>query len=225
LAESEISAPAADVEMPAFQQRRRQRIVRAALELLEDGDYDTIQMRDVAQRSEFAIGTIYRYFSSKEHLYAAVMVEWANSFLNNLRRQPLKGDPPDRLKEVVGRVVRAFEHRGQFLRLEIVLETSVDEDVVAIFYQVAQRHLAGFLEALPGIDRDIADSVLLVVTSVMSAQLQQYALGRNSIDTVYEQTCKAIDLVFSTVPLWNEADDSPAPPPPKPTGARSRPNT
>ncbi len=59
--------------LPRGQQERRQRIIKAAITLLETGEYDAIQMRDVAERAGVALATIYRYFTSKEHLYAAAI--------------------------------------------------------------------------------------------------------------------------------------------------------
>jgi TetR/AcrR family transcriptional regulator, cholesterol catabolism regulator len=194
--------------LPPWQQKRRQKIVRAALELLENGDYDKIQVRDVAQHADVALGTLYRYFSSKEHLYAAVMLEWSKSFRANLRRQPLHGSPPERLKEVVRRVLRAYERRRQFLRLEIVLETSVDEDALAVFGQVGEMNLTGFHEALPPVDPERADLVILAVTSVLQSLLYNYARGRLPIESVYEQTCGVIDLIFSMPPTGAAIADS-----------------
>ena len=67
--------------LPRGQQERRDRIVRAAISLLEHGgEYDAIQMRDVALEAGVALGTVYRYFTSKEHLYAAALLEWAADF-------------------------------------------------------------------------------------------------------------------------------------------------
>jgi len=58
--------------LPRGQQERRDRIVRAAISLLQHGgEYDEIQMRDVALEAGVTLGTVYRYFTSKEHLYAA----------------------------------------------------------------------------------------------------------------------------------------------------------
>ena len=42
-----------------------------------EGGYDAAQMRAVALRAEVALGTIYRYFASKDHLLAATMVDWS----------------------------------------------------------------------------------------------------------------------------------------------------
>ncbi|MDQ1454884.1 MAG: TetR/AcrR family transcriptional regulator, cholesterol catabolism regulator, partial [Actinomycetota bacterium] len=59
------------------QQARRDRIVDAGLALLAARDYDKIQVKDVAEEANVALGTLYHYFSSKEHLFAEVLVRWA----------------------------------------------------------------------------------------------------------------------------------------------------
>src|SRR5262249_62140274 len=73
--------------LPPGQQERRRRIVQAAIDLLEQGEYEAIQMRDVAQAAGVALATIYRYFTSKEHLYPPALLEWAPDF-------PAPGRPP-----------------------------------------------------------------------------------------------------------------------------------
>ena len=60
--------------LTANQAARRGRVLDAALELAAEGGYDAVQMRDVAARAQVALGTIYRYFSSKDHLLAACQV-------------------------------------------------------------------------------------------------------------------------------------------------------
>ena len=71
-----MSEAAATEQLTKSQAARRQRVVAAALELGSEGGYDAVQMRDVAARANVALGTIYRYFSSKDHLLAAALVEW-----------------------------------------------------------------------------------------------------------------------------------------------------
>src|SRR4029434_3569150 len=58
-------APVADT-LTNSQEARRQRVILTALELAAEGGYDAVQMRDVAARANVALGTIYRYFSSKD---------------------------------------------------------------------------------------------------------------------------------------------------------------
>ena len=95
--------------------------------LLEEHEYDEIQIRDVSERAGVALATLYRYFTSKEHLYVAVLIEWSKTY--DLRQgadgKRLRTDA-DRLRYLLVRAVRAFGRRPQLFRAEMVLESSQD---------------------------------------------------------------------------------------------------
>src|SRR3974377_71251 len=78
--------------MPGPRGARRQRVIDAAMELGLEGGYDAVQMRDVAARADVAMGTVYRYFSSKDHLLAATLVYWVEQLDRRLAQQPARGD-------------------------------------------------------------------------------------------------------------------------------------
>ena len=73
------------------QAARRQRVVAAAMELGSAGGYDAVQMRDVATTADVALGTIYRYFSSKDHLLAEALVEWVRDLGRRVQARPPRG--------------------------------------------------------------------------------------------------------------------------------------
>jgi len=92
------------------QAARRERVIRAALDLGASGGYDAVQMRDVATSAGVALGTIYRYFSSKDHLLAAAMVEWTLDLERRVGQRPPKGDTTaERVGDVLRRATRAME--------------------------------------------------------------------------------------------------------------------
>ena len=91
------------------QAARRERVLRAALELGSTGGYDAVQMRDVATSAGVALGTIYRYFSSKDHLLAAAMVEWTHDLERRVGQRPPKSDTTtERVSDVLRRATRAM---------------------------------------------------------------------------------------------------------------------
>ena len=57
------------------QAARRRRVLDATLVLAAGGGFDAVQMRDVATEANVALGTVYRYFSSKERLLLEANVE------------------------------------------------------------------------------------------------------------------------------------------------------
>ena len=69
-------------------------LIAAAMELGLDGGYEGVQMREVATRADVAMGTVYRYFTSKDHLLAATLVTWVEQLDIRLAEQPAIGATP-----------------------------------------------------------------------------------------------------------------------------------
>jgi AcrR family transcriptional regulator len=109
--------PQAVATMTAAQLGRRQRVIDAVVELVASGRVDDWGMKDVAERSGVALGTIYRYFSSKDHLAAAALRAWATTL--DARPGTTAGDSPaDRLVAILRQAVRAYQRQPAFARLE-----------------------------------------------------------------------------------------------------------
>lgn len=131
--------------LPEWQVARRQRIIAAGLRALAEQEYEKIQIRDVAQAAEVALGTLYRYFSSKEHLYAAVLHEWA-AFDRVRRARKDQFTTEERVRRRAHAVVRAFQKQPQFFKVHVLLQTSADPNarqLMAEFARTAQASLAG----------------------------------------------------------------------------------
>jgi TetR/AcrR family transcriptional regulator, cholesterol catabolism regulator len=111
------------------QAARRQRVVAAALSLGADGGYDAVQMREVAAAAGVALGTIYRYFSSKDHLLAEAQVEWLLDLDRKVSRRPPRGDRlADRVIDVLRRATKAMEQEPRLAEALIVALTSTDPE-------------------------------------------------------------------------------------------------
>jgi AcrR family transcriptional regulator len=109
------------------QAARRQRVIRAAQELAAEGGYDAVQMRDVAARGEVALGTIYRYFPSKDALLLAVMVQWFDDLEQRVTRHPPTGPTTvDRIMDVLTRAVRSMDREPRLTRAVIGAMTAGD---------------------------------------------------------------------------------------------------
>jgi AcrR family transcriptional regulator len=192
------SPPPSPESLTASQLARRERIVKVALHLLVNGDYDKIQMRDVAEGSDVALGTVYRYFGSKEHLFAAVQLEWVKS----LHRQILKRPPPgesnlERLFQVLDKSVRAFQTQPQFYRTLMVLEVAKDPFAKELFEVMTRETEATYRESLAGLDSKTAADLLGVVLAVLGAELKKWVLGRQSIDEVKQNLHAALRLLLT----------------------------
>jgi AcrR family transcriptional regulator len=187
--------------LPRGQQERRGRIVRAAMALLEDGEYDAVQMRDVADEAQVALATIYRYFTSKEHLYAAVLLDWARDYPISAAPNGRRGDTAEaRIRALMRKAVRAFERYPQMMRALIVVEQSSDANARALFEAFAAGNIAALRDALATVDAESAAAIVDTVNSVMHTRLRSWALGRSSIRDVDRAVQRTLDLIFSPPP-------------------------
>ncbi len=88
------TAIALEGELTEAQRERRERILEAASTLATKGGYEAVQMRDVAEKAEVALGTLYRYFPSKTHLLIAVMQQMTAGLVRATAKRPPAGDTP-----------------------------------------------------------------------------------------------------------------------------------
>ena len=189
--------PVAKSTLTEAQQARRDRIVDAGLALLAERDYDRIQVRDGAEEANVALGTLYHYFSSKEHLFAEVLVRWAGTLRTNISRHPLRGETDaQRLTQVINRSVRAFQRQPSLARLVATLETSADPFATEILGRLAQTTNEIYVEAMTDVDRDAARRIVAVVDAVLAARLRAWIAGRISVTTMTDDLADAIGLLL-----------------------------
>jgi AcrR family transcriptional regulator len=187
--------------LTAHRRRRRQRIVQAAIELIEERDYETVQIRDVAVRAGVALGTVYRYFSSKDHLYAAALAEWGAGVVPHLGPGGVQADTDaERLRSVLLRVVDSHRQWPQMMRAEMILERSSDPNSKVLLQQFSQRYDSAILSTLRDISPTNAEAVAYMVQSVMYRALRGWAVGRCTIADVERYAGQAVDLIFSPPP-------------------------
>src|SRR3569623_1722205 len=123
-------------ETPASQVARRERILDAAMELASEGGYDAVQLREVAERAEVALGTLFRYFPSKVHLLVSAL---GRTFAQLQGSVPTAGEnstPEERVYRVVARVPRFLAKNrrlsGAMVRALMSAEADAARDVEAV---------------------------------------------------------------------------------------------
>ena len=80
------------------QARTREAIVQAAEEIIEMQGPDALNMRDVADRSDYSASNLYEYFSSKDELLAAVIQEALTRLTMHVRNISTGLSPRERLQ-------------------------------------------------------------------------------------------------------------------------------
>jgi TetR/AcrR family transcriptional regulator, cholesterol catabolism regulator len=194
----ETAGPPAPETLRRDQFARRERIVRTALRALAGSEYDQIKISDVARDSGVALGTLYRYFTSKEHLFAAVFVEWQGSLKKKLEKERPQGETEaDRLRAVLHRSIRAFQLQPQFFRVMMILNATSDpyaadlyqSSVAAQFHDAVQTAFDGPFDA----DHQ---AIFATVNSVLDGSLRSWVMNRSTIQDVYANVDNAIRLIY-----------------------------
>jgi AcrR family transcriptional regulator len=202
-----VAEPVSPNLLTEDQLARRQRIIDAGLVLLERNEYERIQIKDVAEEADVALGTLYHYFSSKEHLFAEVLIKWAATLRSSLARHPPQGlTPREKLTEALHRSVRAFQHQPQLARLIASLELSSDPFATEILERMDQTTSSVYMELLDGVEPRRARTIVRTVDSVLDSQLRAWSAGRLSITGLYDYLSESIDLIFEGDPEIENAD-------------------
>ncbi len=184
------STPSAD------QQERRRRIIDAAFELGAERGYEAVQMRDVSASANVSLATIYRYFSSKDHLLAAAMTEWTAKLQSRVAQSPPRGETAaDQLVDVLGRACRAMSRQPKLSAALVRALSSADAGVQESADEV-QRQIATMAEGILGdLDAAVRADILAVLGHVWYSTLVAWANGRRDFSTVTAELERAVRVL------------------------------
>ena len=125
-----MAQAAAESKRARNQAARRERVIAAAVELASEGGYEEVQMRDVAAKADVALGTLYRYFPSKDHLLIAALAEQVSTLQRRLAQKPPRGpSAADRVVDVLRRASRALEREPRLTAALVTALSSADPSV------------------------------------------------------------------------------------------------
>jgi AcrR family transcriptional regulator len=189
-----------------FMNARAQRIVATAIELAEKGGFEAVRLRDVAAEADVALGTLYRYFRSKEDLLIAALnseVEDLESLMSG--RLPSSPDPLQRVCDFFRGATKGLTRRPRLSRAILRAAASGDRELaekVAMFHTRMSAMIKVALHgqddtnAIDAIDEATAEKVAWVLECVWFAALVGWAGGLLDQDEVIEQMNNAAALVL-----------------------------
>jgi AcrR family transcriptional regulator len=179
------------------QAARRERVIRAALELGAEGGYDAVQMRDVAARAHVALGTIYRYFPSKDALLLAVMVQWLGDLEQRVTRHPPEGDTTvDRIMDVLQRALRSMDREPKLTAAVIASMTAGDPASVPAIGEVTSTMARIMEPAFPDdVDPALEASAAKALGHVWWSATISWANGMGDVAWVASELREAAELI------------------------------
>jgi AcrR family transcriptional regulator len=180
------------------QEARRRRILHTTAQLACRGGFDAVQMREVAETSEVALGTLYRYFPSKIHLLVATMQDQLGQLHETLRkRPPVAAEPSERVAETLMRAFRAMQREPHLADAMVRALTFADRSVSAEVDTVSRLTTTIIVDAM-----DLPDgpdsrqlSAVRVIEHTWHATLVAWLSGRASVAQVRQDIRTASRLL------------------------------
>ncbi|CAN5690711.1 cholesterol catabolism transcriptional regulator KstR [soil metagenome] len=183
---------AEDAELSPEQLDRRRRLIDAAFELGAEGGYDAVQMRDVAATANVALATIYRNFSSKDHLLAAAMTEWTIRLRDRVAQSPPKGDTAvEQMSDVLHRACRAMGRQPKLSAALVRALSSADAGVRNSGSEVRASIASMGDSILVDLEPQVREDILAVLGHVWYSSLVSWANGRATFDSVTSELDRA----------------------------------
>lgn len=187
-------------------EERAQRIVDAAIELADEGGFQNVRLRDVAELSGVAFGTLYARFSSKEDILIAALDQEISRFRDLMSGNPVPGDAPaQRLRYFFEALTTVLISRDGFAKAVLRSVSSgvpgVSDKVIS--YQDTMNQL--IVAAIKGIDvedvvatEDNADTFFMarMMQSIWFAELIGWMSEVVDGDDVVERTLRGSTLLL-----------------------------
>ena len=207
-----MSAPlesAAATGLAASQLRRIRRIVDAAVALAEQGGFDGVRLRDVAEHAGVALGTLYKYFPSKEAILLYAVNEGNEGLERVMIESPPRGaTPSERVTDFFARATRSFTRRPDFARAVLRAIAASDQTTATqqagFHLRIGRMIIAALRDETPDVARPLTEpigsdreqEIALILNHVWFAALLGWASGLHPASAVAQRMGQAIELIL-----------------------------
>ena len=130
---------------------RARRIVDTAIDLAEKGGFEAVRLRDVAAEADVALGTLYRYFRSKEDMLIAALNSEVESLEARIQARPMPGVTAlDRVDAFFRAATKGLMRRPRLARAILRAAASGDHELAEKVAAFHSRMSAMILSAMHG---------------------------------------------------------------------------
>ena len=131
---------------------QRRDILAAALDLFSLKGYRNVSVSEIAEKAEFAIGTLYKFFKNKEDLYRALLLEQAAEFFAAGTKAIEEADDEiEKLRNFVKAKKEVFVGNVPMLRLFFSETQGARQSVLAGFHSQIRKMYDDFLKRLAAV--------------------------------------------------------------------------
>lgn len=130
---------------------RARRIVDTAIDLAEKGGFEAVRLRDVAAEADVALGTLYRYFRSKEDMLIAALNSEVEALEARIHARPMAGATSlERVDAFFRTATKGLMRRPRLARAILRAAASGDHELAEKVAAFHSRMSAMILAAMHG---------------------------------------------------------------------------
>jgi TetR/AcrR family transcriptional regulator len=204
----------ANVEMTRKEREKlihKDAILNASVRLFSEKGFHNVSMQDIAAESEFAVGTLYNFFQSKEQLFTELMNNCAHKIYNMLWPILESNQREDqRLRTLIRAYSKLAEENIEFIRLYIseygtlslILPHNGQAEKIKV---VIDSKLSDLIKS--GINKNIfrpVDVDIVTIALLSSIRTFIFESSMNFDKTKVEQGLKKIEHLFIDTLLMPE---------------------
>lgn len=177
--------------------------MQAASELGRSGGYEAVQIRAVASHAGVALGTVYHYFNSKDHLLAALMVQWAKEFKAEVEAEPpLGASLADRMVNVLCRAHGGMQSDSTLAGAVVKALASSGDDVARCQRELHQVMTDVLSVPFPaGFPDTVRIGTVRTIEHVWFSTLVSALMGWVDFDVAYDELQTAVHLLLDHHPV------------------------
>jgi AcrR family transcriptional regulator len=185
---------------------RRDRILDVAIRLAEEGGFENVRQRDVAQQAGVALGTLYKSFRGKEDLLSAALERETEVLEKRLDKRPPNGSTAlERVTEFFDALTRTMCKKPNYARA-IIKAMASGEPEVASNIVAYQSHIYRMLvSAMRGADHPEPEgepnneelAVALLLQQIWFAALVGWSAKLHGVPRIMEQVSVATRLLLA----------------------------
>lgn len=177
------------------QRQRYDRVIAATIHLADEGGFDGVQMRSVSERSDVALGTVYKYFQSRDNLVYRAAVMWSRGVVERAY-QDEASPTGDNFEADVLHLLRL--HAEQPRLLDAFIRSSLTRDPEAMQARRATRW-GWWLSPRPDfgiLGAHLAPIAPQILDDVFFAAAVRWAFGDSTIEEVIERVRETLQALL-----------------------------
>ncbi len=150
--------------------KHKEEILEAALRLFSEKGFHNVSMQEIAEKSEFGVGTIYNFFESKEALFEELMKNGSERITHEFSEiLDGPGSEKERLSAFIRQLPKIQEQNGELIKLYIS-EFDVKKFKISKLRDENKSHEAVNMKLAQLIEQGISKGLFRSVDPIITAK-------------------------------------------------------